>query len=221
MSKSARVRFVMSLFLLSSSACHRPVPPVPMSSSCTSATTSSEDARRFLHAGPPAFAAARTASDPMAAIANQVPGGFAGIYLRNDAYGFVVMLRDTTQRSAALAVLDTLLPRLYRRSVPVRDALVRPATWDYGELYSWQRFLWTDASLGKDMVSIGIHDSKNQIVVGATNQRGRDRILRRLSALNVPCGLVEVTGPLVPNGPSGGEASNAAASGRESKTSED
>ena len=206
MSKFARARVAASFVLLAPSACHRPASPVLASPSCTSATTLSPDARRFLNVGPAARAAARTATERKAAIANQVPGGFAGIYLRSDAYGFVVMLQDTTQRSAALAVLDTLLPRIYQRSVPVRDALVRPAAWDFSELVAWQHFLTMRVPLGKDAVMIGLAESENRIVVGARDARARDRILRRLNELSVPCGLVvvEVSGPIVLNGRSGG-----------------
>ena len=232
--KFTHVRFAASVFLLTQSACHRRAslakegqhvmltqtveldiaqhrhvlvalaPP-----SCTSATALSEDARRFLKVGPAALAAARTATERKAAIASQIPGGFAGSYAqdadeRGELKTVVVLLRDTTQRSAAVGVLDTLLPRIYRRS-PFRVALVRPAVWDFSELYAWDKFLATHVPLGKDLVSSGIDEFNNRIKFGARDARSRDRILRRLSELGLPCGLVvvEVTGPIIPTSVSG------------------
>ena len=210
MSKFVPVRFATFFLLSASSACHRQGSSALAPSRCTSATTLSPEARRFLNAGPAGFAAARTATERKAAIARQTPGGFAGSYAqdlneRGEAKTVVVLLRDTTQRSAALAVLDTLLPRVYPRSVRLRIAMVRPATWDFSELYAWQQFLRVRMPLGKDLVTSALDESNNRIVFGARDSRSRDEILSRLSALGLPCGLVvvEVTGPINPNNRSG------------------
>jgi hypothetical protein len=236
MSTSTHIRFAASVFLLTQNACHRQASLAREGQhvnftqtveldvaqhqhvlvalalpSCTSATALSPDARRFLNVGSAAFASARTATEQKAAIASQIPGGFAGSYARTltergEANTIAVLLRDTTQRAAAVAVLDTLLPRIYRRAAPFRISMVRPATWDFSELHAWYQFLGVRVPLGEDLVMTAIEESKNRIKFGVRDTRGRDRILRRLSELSLPCGLVvvEVTGPVIPTNVSGG-----------------
>jgi hypothetical protein len=79
--------------------------------------------------------------------------------------------------------------------------MVRPATWDFSELDAWEQFLRPRMGrFGEDLVGSGIDERNNRIVFDARDTRSRDEILRRLSGLDVPCGLVvvEVTGPIVP-----------------------
>src|SRR5947208_477356 len=138
-------------------------------------------------------APAVTPDDRWAALAREVPGGFAGMMLEG---GLVVFLVDTTQRDAALAALAA------RRGLEGRDpkrVRVRKVRWNFAQLYDWYRYLnlhvWSDSGV----VTSDIDEAENRITYGVMGESGRRRLERRLAALRprLPCFLVavEVVGP--------------------------
>jgi hypothetical protein len=138
---------------------------------------------------------AHGATEAKVVLAHQVPGGFAGVYLTRAGQS-VVLLTDTSQQRNALPVLDSLLTRIYRRSLHVRNAEVHAANWNFADLYAWQRY-FAETLLGSDVPTIAIDEAKNRVVVGAKDAKIRDGLVARLNELGLPCnlGTFSVNGP--------------------------
>src|SRR5437870_2595617 len=107
-------------------------------------------------------APAVTPDDRWAALAREVPGGFAGTMLEG---GLVVFLVDTTQRDAALAALGARGGLAGRDPKRVR---VRKVRWNFAQLYDWYRYLnlhvWSDSGV----VTSDIDEAENRITYGVT-----------------------------------------------------
>ena len=116
-----------------------------------------------------------------AAISRRVPGGYAGHYI--DRGRIVVRLVDPAQRAAALAALGPLL------KMDLSRAEVRPARWDFSQLYEWYRYL-NDRLEG--VRSGEIDKVRNRISYYALWETDRPKVEQQLAALRVPCGLVYV-----------------------------
>lgn len=142
---------------------------------------------------------ARDATEDKAVIARLAPGGFAGLFVGRSGR-LVVLLTDTSQRATALPALDTLLRRVYHRPLAISDAEARPARWNFAVLYAWFEYV-ASTMLGPDVPSVGIDEADNRILIGARDEKARDRAVTRLNGLGLPCKLVNVriTGPVVIN----------------------
>jgi hypothetical protein len=133
--------------------------------------------------------------DHWADLARRVPGGFAGVLYVDGRP--VLMLTDPTQAEAAKNALAHELG-----GFDVRGAEVRKARWDFAQLVDWYNYLasrtpvWQTPGLTSGDKNEGI----NRISYGVADEAARDRLLRTLADVELPCDLivVEVTGPIVP-----------------------
>ncbi len=135
-----------------------------------------------------------TPDDRWAALAQEVPGGFAGSILEG---GLVVFLVDTAQRDAALAALAA------RGALQGRDpkrVRVRQVRWNFAQLYDWYGYLNRQLDFDRDNVAMSdIDEAENRIDYGVMGEGARRALEHRLAALRpaLPCFLVavEVVGP--------------------------
>ena len=129
--------------------------------------------------------------------ARRVPGGWAGgpYYPWPSAIDapLTILLRDTTQREAALAALDTLLPPHARRSptAPVPIA-ARQARWDLAELYDWKDFIVSNFGSAKGVSSSMWGLGPDRLTIGIKDLESVPPTIRWLHELDVPCRLVMV-----------------------------
>jgi hypothetical protein len=105
------------------------------------------------------------------------------------------LLRDTTQKEAALAALDTLLPPAARRSaMKPQPVLARQVRWDLAELYDWKEFIVSNfgSAQGTTINSWGISNQQNAVTIGIEKRATLLETMRWLHGLGVPCRLVIV-----------------------------
>jgi hypothetical protein len=128
-----------------------------------------------------------------ATIAAGIPGGWGGLTAREKNPGFAIYLRDTAQRSAALAALAAA-------GVPYISATTeaKQGRWTYVQLYDWFRYI--HSHLRRVAVnSWALDEWHNRILYGVEDEPAALELDRQLAALNVPCFLVvrEVLGPII------------------------
>lgn len=195
-SSAVRVSIVAATLI---SACRQaPRPPAP-ALLCSDAAPLPASAKRTLDSLRLDASGGRMAIERKARLALAVPGGFAGAYLEN--LKLVVLLTDTTQRTAALQALDSLLPKIYpTRSFSILDAKTFPARWNFAQLYAWYVYLTSRVS-GNDAPVVSLDERGNLISVGARDSTALRRVIARVNTLDVPCRLVhvEVSGAVVVN----------------------
>jgi hypothetical protein len=111
-------------------------------------------------------------------------------------------LRDTTQKNAAIAALDSLVPPDLRFLADHHDSvIVHHARWDYAELFDWMEYLRKHAegtARGTGINMSGIDWRNNRIVFGIETRESLPRMVSWLVEAGVPCGIVvvEVIGPV-------------------------
>jgi hypothetical protein len=143
-------------------------------------------------------------------MARQVPGGFAGFRREESRPGWLLLLVDTAQASAAriflLQVLTSgdadLLPEV--KATDLTRARAVPVVWSLAQLHDWLRVLTpTLLKAGPDsnlvVRGVGISPERNRLSVTVGDERSRAGVEKLLGRLNVPCRLVEteISGPLV------------------------
>jgi hypothetical protein len=122
-----------------------------------------------------------------AALAARVPGGFAGVHMDNGMP--VLRLVDVSQAPEAKAALAGIFDERF----DIADADVRAARWDYRQLMDWWYFLYLRKGIMPGASGyMGVDVLQNRVQYGVEDARQRDRILRELSALDLPCGLVHI-----------------------------
>jgi hypothetical protein len=105
------------------------------------------------------------------------------------------LLRDTTQKAAALIALDSILqpryPGMHHAGAPV---LTRQARWDLAELYDWKEYLVSNFSRarGTTINGWGVSNQKNAIELGIEKRETLLATMSWLNELHVPCRLVDV-----------------------------
>ena len=129
-----------------------------------------------------------TPDDRWAALAREVPGGFAGEMLEG---GLVVFLVDTTQRDAALAALAA---RGGLEGMDPKRVRVRKVRWNFAQLYDWYRYLGLHVWSASGLVTSDIDEAQNSITYGVKDESGRRRLERLLAELRPPppCFLVAI-----------------------------
>jgi hypothetical protein len=138
----------------------------------------------------------------MARLARRVPGGWAFGPGVDSSQRWAVWLRDTTQRNAAIAALDSLSPPELRFLADHHDSvIVHQARWDYAELFDWLEYLRKHAggtARGTGINMSGIDWRNNRIVFGIETRESLPRMVSWLIEAGIPCGLVvvEVIGPI-------------------------
>jgi hypothetical protein len=132
-------------------------------------------------------------------IARQVAGGWGGGPFATSGRGFQLLLRDTTQKLAALAALDTLRTA-DAWHVPPDSVRVRQARWDLAELYDWRVALEEYVALaGTARINgWGIDPENNRVFLFVVDSTSLAALPRWLQRVNAPCRLVaaEVVGEI-------------------------
>jgi hypothetical protein len=125
-----------------------------------------------------------------AALAERVPGGFAGIHRNIDNGAIVLRLVDVSQAPAAKAALAGVFDT---RFVDMANAEVLAARWDFNQLWDWMNYLVQQGiTPGGRSGGFGIDAAENRLVYYVEDAGRRDQVLRDLSKLDLPCGLVYV-----------------------------
>ena len=127
--------------------------------------------------------------DHWADLADTIPGGFAGILYR--AGKPTLLLTHPEQAEAAKRVLAAD-PRF--RGFDIAGAEVEKVRWDFGQLVDWYNFFLQQTSVWQTpgMVSGDKDEATNRIRFGIQTEAGRQELLNKLSALDVPCDLVRI-----------------------------
>jgi len=120
--------------------------------------------------------------DHWADLATTVPGGFAGVFY-DSAHTPILLLTDPTQ---AVAAKEALTGKL---GFPVRQATVRRARWDFAQLVDW--FTYLHPRLGVPVTG-DKDEALNRVRFSVTSVELRDRVVRALAQLPLPCDLVVV-----------------------------
>ena len=120
--------------------------------------------------------------DQWADLAKTVPGGFAGV-LYDSAHNPILMLVDPAKAAAAKQALDG------RISFPLQQATVRRARWDFAQLVDWFNYLFPRLGVP---VTADKDEALNRIRFSVTSVELRDRVIRALAQLPLPCDLVVV-----------------------------
>ena len=135
-------------------------------------------------------------------LARRVPGGWAFGPGVDSSKHWALWLRDTTQKRAAIAVLDSLAPPNQLFPSDRHDSLlVHQARWDYAELFDWMEYLRKRAestARGTGINMSGIDPRNNRLVFGIETRESLPRMVSWLVESGIPCGLVvvEVIGPV-------------------------
>ena len=157
-------------------------PSVRRVASCQGpATDLPEAARASLRAG----GTFGTSDDGWAALARDVPGGFAGVFY--DGGRPVLLLTNPARAAAAKAALASRIP-----GFPVSSAEVRPARWTFAQLVDWGSYLMQSATLWQagGIVSVDRDEVENRLAYGVEDAVAQDRVAAALAALDLPCDLV-------------------------------
>jgi hypothetical protein len=127
--------------------------------------------------------------DHWADLAEQIPGGFAGV-LYSDGKPVLMLTRPDQAAAAkkALAADPTL------KGFDIAHAEVRRARWDFAQLVDWYDYLLGHTSVWNTpgMVSGDKNEGTNRISFGIETEAGRQELKRKLLAVNVPCDLVQI-----------------------------
>lgn len=120
--------------------------------------------------------------DRWADLATRVPGGFAGVWY-DSTHTPILMLTDPAQEAAAKQALAREF------AFPFREAAVHQARWNFAQLVDWYNYILphldAPASADKD-------EAINRIHLHVATAEDRDRLLRALGRLPLPCDLVVV-----------------------------
>jgi len=121
--------------------------------------------------------------DRWADLAATVPGGFGGAFY-DSAHTPILMLTDPAQAAAAKEALAGKLGFL------PQYATVRQARWNFAQLVDWFNYIVPrlDAPFGLADKDEGI----NRIRFSAASVEARDRLVRSLAKLPLPCDLVVI-----------------------------
>lgn len=137
----------------------------------------------------------QTIDDRNAALSRRIPGGYGGLFLRDDVY--TVVLVDPTKRAQAIAALRAA----GLTGIPTSAAAER-GRWTFGELYDWYQLLnsriWV---LGLSMAR-DIDEAANRITYEVYSEQDRAALEALLTRMGIPCRLVaidvEPLGPPMP-----------------------
>jgi hypothetical protein len=120
-----------------------------------------------------------------AAIAREVPGGFAGFYAEDGR--LVVLLTDTLQKDAALRALAPLRQRSH---LDLANARVAPARWDFAQLHDWWAYIASRRVRFVGATMFDIDERDNRLTYGFESSAALRRAERQLKPLGLPCYLV-------------------------------
>jgi hypothetical protein len=138
-------------------------------------------------------------------LARRVPGGWTfGPMVDSIQHRTLLWMRDTSQKRAALAALDTLAPHgpfsLSRYPTSYPDSILPyQVRWDYAELYDWMEFLGRPGQAdGVNVTGWAIEALEGRLFFGVETPEMVPIMSRWLVGRGIPCRLVklEVTGQI-------------------------
>lgn len=123
-----------------------------------------------------------------AALAKEVPGGFAGVF-RNNSQA-VLLLTNPARQAEAKAALEPYIANLYGIDMAAVD--VRTARWNFAQLVNWYTYLFRHTPVAE---TPGITRSDtdvtlNRILITVANVADRDRVVNVLRGVELPCDLI-------------------------------
>ena len=121
--------------------------------------------------------------DRWADLAATVPGGFGGVFY-DSAHTPILMLTDPAQASAAKQALFGKL------TFPLQRATVRQARWNFAQLVGW--FDYVFPRLGVGPVAADKDEALNRIRFSVASVELRDRVIKALGRMPLPCDLIVV-----------------------------
>ncbi len=127
--------------------------------------------------------------DHWAELAENNPGGFAGVlYLDGKP---TLMLADpelAAQAKQMLAADPTF------RGFNIMGAQVLKARWDFAQLVDWYNYFIQETSVWQTagIVSGDKDERTNRIRFGIQTEAGRQKLVKKLAALHIPCDLVRI-----------------------------
>jgi len=132
-------------------------------------------------------------------LARRVPGGWTfGPMVDSIQHRTLLWMRDTSQKRAALAALDTLAPHgpfsvsRYPTSYP-DSVLPYQVRWDYAELYDWMEFLGRPGrAQGVNVTMWAIDALQGRLVFGVETPEMIPIMSRWLVGRGIPCRLVKL-----------------------------
>ena len=125
--------------------------------------------------------------DHWADLAKRTPGGFAGIMLADGTP--TLMLTDPSKAAEAKQALAPSFP-----SFDIRGAQVREARWNFAQLVDWYNYLAQKTSVwATPGITSGDKDeAANRIGYGVEDSTSLGNLVRKLSAMDLPCDLINV-----------------------------
>jgi hypothetical protein len=120
--------------------------------------------------------------DHWADLATSVPGGFAGTFYDSKHTPILMLVRPESASVAKAALAGKI-------GFAVEFVTVRKARWDFAQLVDWFNFLLPRLT---DQVTADKDEAINRIRFGVTSVEARDRVVRTLRGLHLPCDLVVV-----------------------------
>jgi hypothetical protein len=130
--------------------------------------------------------------DHWADLAAVVPGGFAGVLYDSDRRPVLMLTRPELEADAKRALAGKL------SGFPVAGAVVRQARWDFLQLVNWYNYLASPVFSEPGIHSGDKDEALNRVHFGVRDAEVRERVARKLLALDIPCDLVvlEITPPM-------------------------
>ena len=128
------------------------------------------------------------AHELFAALAKELPGGFAGVF--NDRDQPVLLLTDPAQSSTAKAALAPYAVNL--GSIDLARAEVRAARWDFAQLSNWYTYIFRHTPVGATpgITRSDTDVSLNRILITVESAAARDRVIGELRKVDLPCDLI-------------------------------
>ena len=132
----------------------------------------------------------RSPDDDWADLARSTPGGWGGVFLESGVP--VIFLVDTTERTAAIAAMNTYG---FGATLDLSRTKVRAGRWDFAQLADWYRYFDLHVWFVPGMRSGDIDEVKNRIEFGVADLAARQALEARLRPMDLPCYLVAIEGP--------------------------
>ena len=132
----------------------------------------------------------RDPDDYWAYLAERIPGGFAGILYDRSGKPTIML----THPEQAAAAKEALAPDRTFRHFDIVGAQILKARWDFAQLADWYDYILLHTSVWQTKgMTMGDKDEEtNRIVLGIETESGRQELVEKLRALDIPCDLIRV-----------------------------
>jgi hypothetical protein len=133
----------------------------------------------------------RDPDDTFVALANSLPGGFAGIYIESGRYVVTFVDVETAERSKGEIEQTLFDKKVLDKSVNPLTIDFRSARWTFAELDEWFRYIVPKvATPGSGVSSSDIDEKANTVALTVIDEASRALLEQRLAALGISCNLL-------------------------------